>query len=325
MTLPLISVIIPLYNSEKHIAETLNSIYNQTYTNIEVIVIDDGSTDNSYEVANKLKKENTIIVRQNNKGASAARNAGSKIAKGKYIQFLDADDLISDDKIASQALILEERLEFISICSTVYFKDGEEINLKYPEKTWMSNFTGSKHEFIRNLYGGDLVGANLGGMVAVHSWLSPKIVLDKAGQWNEALSMDDDGEYFCRVLLASEGICFSVNGINYYRKHNSNTNLSAQLTLKGFTSMFNASLLKYSHLKDELSKDLLDKIFSIEFQQITVATYPRFNGISAQALKKTKEFGLKKIAYSAGPISTILSKIFGWKLIKYINYLRFGH
>ena len=92
----LISVIVPVYNAEKYIDRCLNSIVNQTYKNLEVILVDDGSTDNSKKIYDRFQKEDNRIkvIYQNNKGASAARNLGIIISKGEYISFVDADDWV---------------------------------------------------------------------------------------------------------------------------------------------------------------------------------------------------------------------------------------
>lgn len=98
----LVSVIIPLYNAEMYISETITSVLNQTYTNIETIIIDDGSTDQSLHVAKQFESEKLKIFSQSNKGVSETRNYGIQLAKGTYIQFLDADDLIEKTKIERQ-------------------------------------------------------------------------------------------------------------------------------------------------------------------------------------------------------------------------------
>ena len=98
---PLISVIIPMYNSEKYISRCLESVIKQTYSNLEIIIIDDGSTDNSYAICENLKKvdDRIFIIHQNNLGVSAARNVGLSIVKGKYVTFIDSDDFVYDNYI----------------------------------------------------------------------------------------------------------------------------------------------------------------------------------------------------------------------------------
>ena len=106
--MPRVSIIIPCYNSAAWLAETLASALAQTWTDREIIVIDDGSTDNSAAVARSFTARGVQLVTQANAGAAAARNAGLRLARGDYIQFLDADDLLAPDKLARQVRLLEE-------------------------------------------------------------------------------------------------------------------------------------------------------------------------------------------------------------------------
>lgn len=94
-----ISVIIPIYNVEQYLSQCLDSIINQTYTNLEIILINDGSTDNSKKICNqyKLLDSRIIVIHKSNKGLSDARNTGIKIATGDYISFVDADDFIDEN------------------------------------------------------------------------------------------------------------------------------------------------------------------------------------------------------------------------------------
>src|ERR1700733_15203748 len=100
MTAPLVSVLIPCYNAEKFIGETIESIMRQTWPEIEVIVVDDGSQDGSTRVIERFAGGK--LIRQANLGAAAARNRAYNTSTGGYIQFIDADDLIEPDKIERQ-------------------------------------------------------------------------------------------------------------------------------------------------------------------------------------------------------------------------------
>ena len=88
----LISVIIPLYNKESSIAQTLQSVFSQDYSDFEIVVVDDGSTDNSVEIVEAMNDPRIRLIKQENGGPSMARNTGVKNAKGEWILFLDADD-----------------------------------------------------------------------------------------------------------------------------------------------------------------------------------------------------------------------------------------
>lgn len=99
---PLISIIVPVYNVEKYLDKCLESITNQIYKNLEIIIVDDGSPDNCGSICDSWKKKDNriIVIHQNNMGLSGARNSGMKIAKGKYLAFVDSDDIISDSYIS---------------------------------------------------------------------------------------------------------------------------------------------------------------------------------------------------------------------------------
>jgi len=324
MLKPLVSIIIPVYNAQKYLAGAIKSAIGQTWSNKEIIIVDDGSTDDSFAIAKKFEAPDVVIIQQENKGASAARNRGLRASKGEYVQFLDSDDLLSENKIERQLIQLVNKPAHLGICDTVYFKDDQNPFESKPTVAWYSQSFDSNIDFLINLYGGEFVGPNLGGMVQPNCWLTPRKILDKAGEWNEDLSVDDDGEYFCRVLLKAEGICYSSEALNYYRQNTNGKNLSAQHNHRGLISMLKSTELKEKHLSNIIKNDLLKKAFSLLYQEISILSYPKFIDISNYSLQKAKMLGLKKITYKGGPVTSFLSKIFGWKLIKTLNYLRFS-
>ena len=119
--LPLISIIVPVYNVEKYLEECLNSIISQTYTNLEIILVDDGSTDGSSYICDKYSAMDPriIVCHQNNKGLSAARNIGLLKAKGEFIGFIDSDDWIEKDMYESLYKSISSNNSDISGCSFV--------------------------------------------------------------------------------------------------------------------------------------------------------------------------------------------------------------
>ena len=122
---PKVSIIIPLYNSEKYIKDAIDSCINQTYKNLEIIVVDDGSTDDSKDVIEDYIKNNKIrYFYQSNKERSAARNVGLDIATGDYINFLDSDDLLKNTKIEKQVQFLERNKKYFATYSAVDYFDN---------------------------------------------------------------------------------------------------------------------------------------------------------------------------------------------------------
>lgn len=126
----MISVVVPIFNVEKYLAECIESILNQTYTKFELILVNDGSTDNSLEICNQYsKKDNRIkIVNKKNGGLSDARNAGIDIAKGEYIIFIDSDDFINKNMFKIMFDIAKSKNADIVQCSYKEFYNKEDIN-----------------------------------------------------------------------------------------------------------------------------------------------------------------------------------------------------
>lgn len=158
MHAPLVSIIIPTFNYGKFIGETLQCLRNQDYQNFEIIIVDDGSTDNTKEIVAKFVELDARIkyFYQINSGPSVARNLGLKQANGEFIQFLDADDLLSNNKISLQVKFLTENLNIdISYTSAFYFKDGcvEKLyqSLDLSQNSWMPKISGSGYPLLEYL------------------------------------------------------------------------------------------------------------------------------------------------------------------------------
>ena len=135
MEKPLISVIVPVYNVEKYIKECLNSIIKQTYKKLQIILIDDGSTDNSGEICDsyQAKDDRINVIHKENGGLSDARNKGLEIAEGDYLAFVDSDDFIAEDYVEYLLRILEKYNADVSVCSKQNFNAGEVIKKKEEE------------------------------------------------------------------------------------------------------------------------------------------------------------------------------------------------
>ena len=143
----MISIVVPMYNSINSIGRCLRSISSQTYTDIEMIVIDDGSTDNGNEVVSELSAKDQRIkyIRQNNRGASSARNHGIEVSKGEYICFVDSDDNILPDYIESLYSCMEFSNSDISVCGYQEVFTDRTVAHVLP-KSEVERLTGKIHE-----------------------------------------------------------------------------------------------------------------------------------------------------------------------------------
>lgn len=207
----LVSVLIPAYKAEASIAETVASVRAQTWPRKEIIIVDDGSPDRTFEVAKRLEAADLKVVRQENGGAPSARNTAYALAQGEYIQWLDADDLLHPDKIRLQIQDAESGLTSRTLLTCAwgkFFVNPERAEFS-PDSLW------------QNLGPIDWIVTRFRDNVWMNPavWLVSRRLADLAGPWDTRLarSGDDDGEYICRVAGVSDGVRFVPQARCYYR------------------------------------------------------------------------------------------------------------
>lgn len=207
----LVSILIPAYNAEKWVAETITSALSQTWTKKEIIIVDDGSPDNTLKIAKAFESKTVKVVTQQNTGACGARNKALSLAQGSYIQWLDADDLLHPEKITKQLREAQDGASsrILLTCTWGKFFYCHQRASFAPDSLWqnLSAVDWIVHKFMDNVWMNPAV------------WLVSRRLTDLAGPWDERLSKsgDDDGEYICRVLCASEGVRYVPEAKCYYR------------------------------------------------------------------------------------------------------------
>lgn len=207
----LVSILIPAYNAEKFIRETMLSAINQTWPHKEIIVVDDGSNDSTFKIAKSLESSAVKVVSQNNTGVCGARNKALSLAQGDYIQWLDADDLLHPEKIARQLASSEVGRDSLTVLTSAFgrFFFRTEKAKFVPDSLWqdLDPVEWIMARFNDNVWMNPTV------------WLISRRLTELAGPWDERLSRsgDDDGEYICRVVAASEGVKFVHDAQCFYR------------------------------------------------------------------------------------------------------------
>lgn len=210
---PLVSILIPAYNAERWIADTIRSALAQTWPRTEIIIVDDGSRDQTLRVAREFASKNVSVVTQENQGAAAARNRAVELCQGDYIQWLDADDLLSPDKIAKQMAVANKCQDKSKLLSSGwgYFMYRPAKAKFVPTPLWcdLTPLEWLLRKWEQSLH------------MQTATWLVSRELTEAAGPWDERLMGDDDGEYFCRVLFAGRGVRFVPDAKVYYRITNS--------------------------------------------------------------------------------------------------------
>jgi glycosyltransferase involved in cell wall biosynthesis len=210
---PLVSMLIPAYNAERWLRATLESALAQTHLNKEIILVNDGSTDQTLQIARSFESRLVKVLDQPNAGGPAARNKALAHAQGDYIQWLDHDDLLAPNKISAQLRSLEQAQndKVLLSCSfaTFYYRTEKAKLFQSPLCRDLKPLDYFFIKFSQNTY------------FQSSSWLVSRKLTDLAGPWWELKSPDDDGEYFCRVVARSEGIHFVPEAKCYWRVGNS--------------------------------------------------------------------------------------------------------
>lgn len=315
---PKVSIVMPIYNAASFLEKGLNKIAEQTYPNIELIIIDDGSTDNSLEIAKRFESDKIKLLSVPNGGAAIARNKGLEIATGDYIQFMDIDDYIDPEKIEKQVFALREHPRKVAVCNYINFFRDEE--LKHPKIADQRAFiysTDDPARFLLNLWGAN----GQSNFIQTNCWLTPRSVINKSGYWRAYRCPDDDGEFFTRVLLSSNGIIYTPGVYNYYRREFSGNKLSTSSQRKYLQNVLLTIDLKFSYLKNRSPEDELNRAFARQYLNFAVYHYPAHRILTSIALRRYKSFGIQvKPPRLGNAVVEMFKTLFGWKFVRLVIY-----
>ena len=243
----LVSVIIPAYNVEKYISYTIDSVVAQTYTNIEIIVVNDGSTDQTEKIITEHAKRDTRItcISQKNKGLGGARNSGIKAAKGEYICILDADDLMFPNKI-------ERQYE--------YMESNPDCDITYSDLYYFMDDTFDIYSHLMPTPSGNAVYATLvqyGNFINPNTVFFKKEIFTTCGMFDENLrgSGSEDFDYWLTAAQHNMNFLFQNEYLTLYRiRKNSLT--SDGVTMTGTTINVLKKQLDFVKTHDEFKSNI---------------------------------------------------------------------
>lgn len=306
--IPLVSILIPAYNSEKWIQATLDSVFGQTWSRNEIIVVDDGSSDRTVEIARRYAGRNVKIVEGEHRGAAAARNLALSLAQGEYIQWLDSDDLLGPQKIARQMEAVNRdgnrktlyscavgrfywRLDHALFTKTVLWTDHKPLDwliLKFSDNVFLQPA----------------------------AWLVSRSLSEMAGPWDERLTNDDDGEYFCRVIRASDHVRFVPEARVYYRKRASGSLANIGRDTKKLDSLWLSMKLQIQQIRASEDSPRV-RAACLQYMQCSFpAFYPEREEIVTEARKLAAELGGELAIPEIGWKYAWLRSAFGWSAAK---------
>jgi glycosyltransferase involved in cell wall biosynthesis len=278
-----VSILIPMYNSERYISETIDSCLNQTHDNIEIIIVDDESTDRSYEIADRYAKEhyNVTLYRQDNSGAPAARNYAFNKSSGEYILFLDSDDILEKNKISLQLKDIETYGNE-NIYAGKYMRFVDSIKTAVDKPMCINKNYETARDWLVDSW-------TLGEMGQTSMWFAHRDLIAKAELWNEGLLKNQDGEFFCRVLLNSKSLIYNDEAIVYYRV-NVNNSISRAVSKKSALSAFNSYKLYEDNIQEYINEDF-KKALACCYLDFISCYYPNHPDLIKQALESIERLG----------------------------------
>lgn len=275
----LISIIVPMYNNEKYIKKCLNTLINQTYKNIEIIVVDDGSKDDSIKIVKKIKDNRVILIKQKNSGANIARHNGIKNAKGEYCLFIDSDDWIELDTVE----ILVNKLK------TKKYDIIKFNGITEPDKKLKNNYIFSKNEEQKEMSKNELFDILINEKILNNMCFSMynTAYLKDLKSANEKLSNCEDFLTNLEIYTKVNDVLFISDILYHYRLNNNSTTRKVDLQkIKN-----NIDDLMYVHnklfdyaIKWNISNDKINKM--IAYNIIFILRSSLFNIFKINGLRK---------------------------------------
>ncbi|MBI5963252.1 MAG: glycosyltransferase family 2 protein [Chloroflexi bacterium] len=295
---PEVTVIIPAYNRAELIGEALNSIFAQTYQNFEVIIVDDGSTDDTARVLKPLAEAGAIrYIHQENLGVSAARNRGITEARGEYMAFLDSDDLFEPEKLELQVEYMQTHPEAGLVHSGFTKFDNHGNDLGYRDTSWFSDMIYPQ----MLLYWTTLMAAN--------TVLVPKRVFDSVGLFDESLRIGEDLDLWRRIARKYP-FGFINKSLARVRVHQGNTSGNRLSVTDGFIEYLEQAF------KDDpsLSMQFRRRAFSRMFSTMAYNLLGENGSEALQSARLNAGRAIKQNPLNAHGYMAFFSSLFGYNL-----------
>jgi glycosyltransferase involved in cell wall biosynthesis len=320
MSSPLVSIIVSCYNGEQYIADTLNSLLNQTYPQLEIIVVNDGSTDNSETVIKSFADKRISYYYQSNKGQCAALNYGFSKSSGKYIKFYDADDILEPEVIKGQVAALQGMGD-----DCISFIEWRRFyNNTLPETIDLNDPHTIRKDCVPLEY---IEWKDHPPMFQCGLWLIPRELFNKTGLWDERLSLINDTEFFSRIFASVRYLKYSDKGYTFYRSSATGTSLSKDISRKGIRSAILSIDLTAKWFLSIANNEKIKKKIVKSYVMVMEWAYPNHKDLTKIVERRLKQYPKEyEIHTKSGKIYNLVMKLFGWKkaklLSKYYNRKR---
>ncbi|MFN7874028.1 MAG: glycosyltransferase family 2 protein [Pirellula sp.] len=305
--IPVVSVCIPCHNAESYVAAALDSVLSQSYRAIEVVVVNDGSTDGSSEVLNDFEDRGVVVIHEKCGSASKARNRALRESRGEYIKFFDADDLLHPQMIEKQVERLNGSHQDVAFSGWGRFYNDDLSTFELsPQPVWRD--MDAREWLVESLM-------DARPMMQPGQFLAPRSLIEKCGGWDETLSLIDDFEFFSRLLSLAKNLKFCSDTPLFYRsglvgslskrKSRDAVESAFHSLLKGTQCLINAQC-------DKRTKEACANVL----QDFEYMYYPDHEDLRRLVLDRIKELGGSTLRPDGPPNFKRLSCFLGWKLAR---------
>ncbi|MFZ5783669.1 MAG: glycosyltransferase family 2 protein [Pseudomonadota bacterium] len=314
---PLVSVVIPCFNAERWIGAAIESVRAQTWPSVELVIVNDGSTDNSLDEIHRVKTARTIVVDQRNRGQTAALNAGLSRCSGRFIQYMDADDALAPAKIERQMNRLREAGQAVATARWEVLPTAATVPAGDPPACDAATDAAAPQDWLVDNW------RDGGGMMFPAMWLAPRSVVDRAGPWSEDLTLGNDTEYFTRLVLAADAIIQCPDAVCYYRK--GHTSMSGLKTDAAWRSAFRSIERSTGRLLQVENSDRTRRATSFVWQRFANACYPYARTLGIEAERRAKDLHGDRLRLSGGAAYNFVTAVFGWKAARALQVMLGRH
>jgi glycosyltransferase involved in cell wall biosynthesis len=297
----------PAYNVEDYVADALDSALGQTWSEIEIIVVNDGSTDGTADVLDRYgDHEQVTVIHQENQGAAAARNRAYENSSGALVKFFDGDDLLSPEFVERQVTRLEGSSRHVASAEWARFYDDPSEATFEPKPVWQDM---DPVDWLVTAW------KDARPMMQPALWLIPCPILEQAGLWNEELSLIDDFEFGTRLMTHSDGVRFTHGARLYYRS-GLDDSLSGQDRREHVESAFCSLMDGTQHLLDREDSPRTRRAAANMLQDFIYGRYPNHPDLRAKMRSRIEELGGSDLEPKGPPGFEMLQPFLGWKLAR---------
>jgi glycosyltransferase involved in cell wall biosynthesis len=311
---PMVSVVIPCFNAERWIGDTIESIYRQTWPTIELVVVNDGSTDGSLAEIERQKSPKLTIIDQDNRGQAAAFNVALKRCNGFFVQYLDADDGLAPGKIERQVQGLGDTVDAVATSSWRVISSAAALPLEdVPRGMNGANKVIAPADWLVETW------HDGGGMMFPAMWLAPKRLVDRVGGWAQELTLFIDTEYFTRLVLSSSAVISCPDAQCYYRK--GHQSVSGLRTPAAWKSGFRAIDLSANMLLAAETSDRTKRVASFLWQRFANSCFPYDRAMGTEAERRARALHQEQLSLPGGPVYNLIASTLGWKVARSLQVL----